>query len=171
MRAVVRRVWGDAGLRFVFSTRSETPEILGQDGKPQFAGSYSFEPGHDEIIREGKLGYVVSYGEMLYRALDAVERLREGGLDVGLINKSTLNVVDEAAIKRAGESGFVLVVESQNVKTGLGARYGTWLLERRLAPRYAHIGTHRLGDGGLWEHVEHQGLGCDAIAAKVRTLL
>ena len=171
MRAVVRRVWGDAGLRFVFSTRSETPEILGQDGKPLFAAGYSFEPGKDEIIREGKQGYVVSYGEMLYRALDAVERLRESGIDVGLINKSTLNVVDEAAIKRAGETGFVLVVESQNVKTGLGARYGTWLLERRLTPRYAHLGTHRLGDGGLWEHIDHQGLASDAIAAKVRTLL
>ena len=114
---------------------------------------------------------MVAYGELLYRALDAVERLRAEGIDVGLINKPSLNVVDEQSLLAAGESPFVLVVESQNVKTGLGSRYGTWLLERRLTPRYAHLGTHRLGAGGLWEHIHHQGLDSDAIIAKVRTLL
>lgn len=171
MRAVVKRIWNDEGARFVFSTRSETPEILGEDGKPFYAGNYSFSPDRDEIIRTGTRGYIVSYGEMLYRALDAVEKLRGAGIDVGLINKPTLNVVDEEAILRAGETSFVLVVESQNLKTGLGARYGTWLLERQLTPRYAHLGTHLHGAGGLWEHIHHQGLDSDAIIAKLRTLI
>ena len=171
MRAVVKSVWADEGLRFVFSTRSETPEILREDGKPHFTTEYRFTPGKDEVIRQGTRGYVVSYGEMLYRSLDAVERLRAEGLDIGLINKPTLNVVDEEAILRAGETSFVLVAESQNLKTGLGSRYGTWLLERRLTPRYAHIGTHRLGAGGLWEHIHFQGLDSDAIIAKIRELL
>ena len=172
MRAVVKRVFGDEGLRFVFSTRSETPEILDTNGSPLYAASgYTFTPGRDEVIREGKAGYVVSYGEMLYRALDAVEKLRSSGLDVGLINKPTLNVVDEESLARVGKTGFVLVVESQNVKTGLGSRFGTWLLERGLSPRYAHLGTHLLGAGGLWEHIKHQGLDSDAIVAKVRSLV
>jgi hypothetical protein len=38
---------------------------------------------------------VVSFGEMLYRSWDAVLRVRQQGLDVGLINKPSLNVVDE----------------------------------------------------------------------------
>jgi transketolase len=171
MRAVVKRIWKDSGIRLVFSTRSETPEILGNDGKPLYAGDYTFTPERDEIVREGKQGYVVSYGEMLYRSLDAVEKLRKEGIDVGLINKPTLNVIDEAALRRAGESPFVLVVETQNVKSGLGIRYGTWLLERDFRPRYAHLGTHRSGEGGLWEHVKHQGLDSDSIVAKLRTLL
>ncbi|HKU44506.1 MAG TPA: transketolase C-terminal domain-containing protein [Polyangiales bacterium] len=171
MRAVVKRVWDDPGLRFVFSTRSETPEILDESGQPLFAAGYEFQPGKDEIIRRGTRGYIVSYGEMLYRALDAVERLRGAGVDVGLINKTTLNVVDEEAILRAGETSFVLVVESQSVKTGLGVRYGTWLLERGLSPRYAHIGTHREGAGGLWEHMAHQGLDAESIIAKIRAFV
>jgi transketolase C-terminal domain/subunit len=171
MRAVVKRIWKDEGIRFVFSTRSETPEILGVDGKPLYAGGYTFTPEKDEIIREGKKGYVVSYGEMLYRALDAVEKLRKDGIDVGLINKPTLNTIDEAALKKAGETSFVLVVETQNIKSGLGSRYGTWLLERGLTPRYAHLGVHRPGAGGLWEHVAHQGLDSDSIAAKIRSLI
>lgn len=59
---------------------------------------------------------------MLYRALDAVTRLREEGVDVGLINKVTLNVVDEQVIKEIGSTEFVLVAESLNQRTGLGSK-------------------------------------------------
>ena len=44
-------------------------------------------------------GYVISYGEMLYRCLDAIERLKAQGIHVGLINKPTLNLVDEKMIE------------------------------------------------------------------------
>jgi transketolase C-terminal domain/subunit len=171
MRATVERIFDDPGLRFVFSTRSGTPDILDGSGEPLFGGDYRFEPGKDDMVREGSAGYIVSYGEMLYRSLDAVERLRGEGIDVGLINKPTLNVVDEDAIGVTGRTPFVLVVESQNVLTGLGSRYGSWLLERGLSPRYAHLGTHRIGNGGLWEHLAHQGIDSDSIVAQVRTLL
>jgi len=171
MRALVARIFDDPGLRFVFSTRSGTPEILTADGAPMYAGDYAFSPGRDEVIREGSAGTIVSYGEMLYRSLDAVERLRAEGIDVGLIAKPTLNVIDEQAMATVGESPFVLVVESQNRSTGLGMRYGSWLLERGHSPRYAHMGSTRAGNGGLWEHMTHQGIDPDSIVAKVRELL
>ncbi len=170
MRAVVERVFGDPGLRFVFSTRSPVPDILGADGKLRFGDDYRFEPGKDDVIRTGSAGYVVSYGEMVFRALDAVERLREQGLDVGLIHKPTLNLIDEDALALAGKSPFVLLVESQNRNTGLGVRYGTWLLRRGYSPRYDHLGTTRSGVGGLWEQLPHQGLDPDHIAERVRKL-
>jgi hypothetical protein len=78
--------------------------------------------------------------------------------------------VDDAMMGKIGGAGFVLVVESQNRKTGLGARFGTWLLERGHRPRYAHMGTTKQGDGGLWEHMAHQALDPDSIAEKVREL-
>ncbi|KAJ7336316.1 hypothetical protein DFH08DRAFT_1018652 [Mycena albidolilacea] len=62
--------------------------------------------------------YVVSFGEMLYRSWDAVLRVRQQELDVGLINKPSLNVVDEQTLRKIGASPFVLVVESFNPKTG-----------------------------------------------------
>ena len=65
---------------------------------------------------------MVSFGDALYRALDAVERLRAEGMDIGLINKCTLNVVDEAVMEKIGTSPFILVVEPLNQKTGLGIR-------------------------------------------------
>ncbi len=170
LASLLERVFWDPGLRFLFSTRSGTPDILKEDGTPLYGEGYSFEPGVDEIVREGSAGYVVSYGEMLYRALDAVERLRADGLDVGLINKPTLNVPDDEMLARAGRSPFVLVVESQNRNTGLGLRYGTWLLERGFGPKYRHIGSTKQGDGGLWEHMHHQGLDPDSIIKAIRAL-
>ncbi|HPU97556.1 MAG TPA: transketolase C-terminal domain-containing protein [Candidatus Hydrogenedentes bacterium] len=170
LKAVVERIWDDPGIRFVFTLRSTLPFILDPAGNKLYGDGYTFTPGKDEVVREGTAGWVVAYGDMLCRALDAVERAKEAGIDVGLINKPTLNVPDDAMLERAGRSPFVLVVESQNVKTGLGSRYGTWLLERGLAPRYASMGVTRPGHGGLSEHMFHQGIDPDSILAKIRAM-
>ncbi|KAF7298624.1 Transketolase [Mycena indigotica] len=173
MVAVVQRVFFERGLRVVFSTRSKLPFILSSDGKSRFFdpnSGYEFVPGKDEIIVEGKDGYVVSFGDMLYRSWDAVLRCRETGLDVGLVNKPTLNLVDEETLRKIGSTGFVLVVESLNQKTGLGSKMGTWLLERQLKPRYGYMGTTREGAGGLWEQIPHQGLDPQAIVLKIKQL-
>lgn len=171
MKACLETIFFNPGLRFVFSTRSKVPTILNTDGEDYFGGNYQFVSGKDEVIREGTQGYIVSFGESLYRALDAVERLKQEGIDVGLINKPTLNVIDEDMMTKIGNSPMVLVVESYNRKTGLGSRFGSWLLERGLTPKYAHIGTHIEGCGGLWEQFPHQGIDPAGIMAKTKALL
>lgn len=173
MKAVLEKVFHDPGLRFVFSTRSGVPGILNEEGSNIFGqeNNYNFEPGKDEIIREGSAGYVISYGEMLYRALDAVETLRKKDIDVGLVNKPTLNIIDEDMIRKVGQTPFVLVAESQNIKTGLGSRYGSWLLDRGYSPVYSYLGTVRQGEGGLAEQIPYQGLDSHQIAEKVEQLI
>ncbi|CAG7941618.1 unnamed protein product [Penicillium olsonii] len=167
MKAVVNEVFWNKGLRFIFSTRSKVPYILKEGTESKLYGEgYKFVHGKEEIVRKGSAGYIVSYGDMLYRSLDAVENLRAEGLDVGLINKPTLNVVDEETIKVYGSSPFVLVVESIAQKTGLGSRLGTHLLERKFTPKFKSIGAIKEGCGGLYEQVNAQGLGpADIIAA------
>ncbi|WP_411727489.1 transketolase C-terminal domain-containing protein [Methyloglobulus sp.] len=171
MKACLETIFFDPGLRFVFSTRSKVPSILNANGEKMFGGNYKFVSGKDEIIREGTQGYIISFGEGLYRSLDAVERLKQEGIDVGLINKPTLNVIDEAMLAKVGKSPMVLVVESFNRKTGLGSRYGSWLLERGHSPKFAHLGTHKEGCGGLWEQFPHQGIDPVGIMSKVKELL
>ena len=171
MKACVESIFFDPGLRFIFSTRSKTPILLNAEGGELFGAGYTFTPGKDEVIREGTAGYIVAVGDAVYRALDAVERLKQEGIDVGLINKSTLNVVDEAAIAKIGASPFVIVVEAFNRRTGLGSRFGSWLLERGLTPKYAYLGTHEEGCGGLWEQFPHQGIDPVGIMAKVKQLV
>ncbi|NJL38905.1 MAG: transketolase [Leptolyngbyaceae cyanobacterium SM1_4_3] len=171
MTACVEAVFNQPGLRFIFSTRSKTPNILDANGNDLYGEGYTFVPGKDEVVREGTAGYIVTFGESLYRALDAVEKLKQEGIDVGLINKSTLNVVDEEMIAKVGSSPFVLVTEAFNRRTGLGSRFGSWLLERGLTPKFAHLGTHKEGCGGLWEQFPHQGIDPDGIISKVKELV
>ncbi|MGB3492193.1 MAG: transketolase C-terminal domain-containing protein [Elainellaceae cyanobacterium] len=171
MRAVVKSVFNDPGMRFIFSTRSKVPMVLDTAGNEMFAGDYTFTPGKDEVIREGSAGYIVTFGDSVYRALDAVERLKQEGIEVGLINKATLNVVDEETMAKIGKSPFVLVTEAFNRRTGLGSRFGSWLLERGYTPKFAYLGTHEEGCGGLWEQYPHQGIDPDGIMKKVKELV
>ena len=171
MRAMLEKVFYDDGLRFVFSTRSATPHILDENGKLFYHADYRFVPGKDEMIREGEAGTIVSYGEMLYRCLDAVDRLRSEGVRVALVNKPTLNVVDDDMLKKIAAGGFVLVVETQNSKSGLGARFGTWLLESGYRTAYAHLGATKEGHGGLSEQIPYQGLSPADIREKVQAML
>src|SRR5205823_2807051 len=171
--ACVKRIYNDPGLRFLFSTRAAVPDILDEAGKPMFQGK-AFEPGKDDVIREaptGRDGYVVAYGECVYRALDAVIRLQEQGVKVGLVNKPTLNVYDEAMMKKLAASPFVLVVEGWNVKTGLGSRFGSELLKRGFRGKYNNIGTHLEGSGGLWQQMGYQGLDSEGIQKQIRALV
>jgi transketolase len=170
--ACVKRIFNDPGLRFVFSTRAPVPDILDAGGKPLYQGK-TFEPGKDYVVRAAPAGggYVVAMGETVYRALDAVIGLQDQGIKVGLINKPTLNVVDAEMMETLGKAPFVLVAEAWNVKTGLGARFGSYLLQAGFRGRFNHIGTHVEGGGGLWQQMGHQGLDSQGIRDAIKALL
>ena len=174
MKAVIDKVFWDKGLRFVFSTRAKVPYILKEGSSDEklfeISKGYKFTPGKEEVIRKGSAGYIVSYGDMLYRSLDAVEHLRKDGIDVGLINKPTLNIVDEETIKIYGSSPFVVVIESIAQKTGLGSRLGAHLLERGLTPKYKTMGAVKEGLGGLFEQVNSQGLAPEDIQKAIKDI-
>lgn len=183
-RAVVERTFpltdDNKGLRFVFTTRSSTPLLKKEDGVTDLYGDgYVFVPGKDEIVREGTAGYVVSFGDALYRCLDAVTALKEDhGIDVGLVNKPTLNAVDRDTMEKIAASPMCLVVECLGKRTGLGSRFGTWLLETDHARAgqgrtcaYGTIATHHEGCGGLWEQAYHQGFDSVSVQNKVKEML
>lgn len=170
-KACMKKIFGDAGLRFIFSTRSGVPDLLDENGARIYGDDYKFVTGRDELIREGADGYIVTFGETVYRALDAVIKLKAQGLHIGLINKATLNVYDDAMMAKLAAAPMVLVAESFNVNTGLGSRFGTELLKRGFKGRYNNIGTHREGSGGLWQQMGHQGIDTDGIQAAIHELL
>ena len=169
--ACVQRIFHDEGLRFLFTTRSPVPDILSEDGKPLYQGK-PFEPGKDHIVREAPAGsgFVVAVGETVYRALDAVIKLRERKIAVALVNKATLNVVDHDMMAKLAKAPFVLVTEGWNAKTGLGSRFGSYLLQAGFKGRYNHLGTFQEGAGGLWQQMGHQGLDSAGIQKAIEAL-
>jgi transketolase len=169
--ACVKRIFNDPGLRFLFTTRAPVPDILDEKGQPLYAGK-PFDPEADTVVREAPAGggYIVAMGETVYRALDAVINLQEQDLKVGLINKATLNVVDQAMMAKLAAAPYVLVAEGWNVRTGLGSRFGSLLLQAGFKGRYNHIGVYREGCGGLWQQMGFQGLDSAGIQAAVKAL-
>ena len=169
----IKTIWNDLGLRFIYTTRSGTPKIMTEDGKEFFSkeNGYKFRKDKDDVIREGIEGYIVAYGECLYRALRAVDKAKKEGKNIGLINKSTLNTWDEETTKKLKDSPFTLIVESQNYKNGLGSRMGTELLKKRTSTLYDHIGIAKQGIGGLgYAQMKHQGLDSDSIYKKINIM-
>ena len=166
----VKAIYHDEGLRFVFSNRAPVPDILKEDGTAFYGDGYTFKPGVDDVIRESEGGYVVAVGETVYRALDAVLSQKEKGTKVGLIAKPTLNMYDEAVMKKLAAAPFVLVTEGFNVKTGLGSRFGSELLKRGFKGKFNNIGTHKEGSGGLWQQMGYQGLDPAGISKAIDAL-
>jgi transketolase C-terminal domain/subunit len=80
-------------------------------------------------------------------------------------------VVDRQTMQRLAGVPFVLVAEAWNVRTGLGSRFGSYLLQAGFKGRYDHIGTYREGSGGLWQQMGHQGLDPAGIKKAVQELL
>ena len=170
--ACLKRIFPDPGLRFLFSNRAPLPDLLDDAGVPLYKDK-PFEPGKDYVVRDGGKngGYVVAFGECVYRALDAVITLKEQGKTAGLINKPTLNVVDPEMMKRLAAAPWVLVVEGYNVKTGLGSRFGSYLLQYGFKGKYDHIGVHKEGSGGLWQQMGYQGLDPKGIGEAIGKLM
>merc|ERR1719159_1539928 len=73
---VVEKVFWDKGLRFIFSLRSKVPQLLDEKGQPYYSDAYTFVPGKDEILLQGTDGYIIAFGDALYRANDAAQKLR-----------------------------------------------------------------------------------------------
>jgi len=125
-----RRIFDDPGLRFVFSTRSSVPDILKEDGSPFYGEGWQVRAGqgrHHSQARPAE-GTSSPSATCSIARVDAVTRLQESGVKVGLINKPTLNVNDPATMKMLKDVPFVLVAECFNVRTGVGSRFGTDLL-------------------------------------------
>jgi hypothetical protein len=63
-----------------------------------------------------------------------------------------------------------LVVEGWNVKTGLGSRFGDYLLQAGFKGKYNHIGTHIEGSAGQWQQMGFQGLDPAGISTAITKL-
>ena len=80
------------------------------------------ELGKAEVWQWGADGMFLAFGAFFPVCVQAAERLREQGLDVGVINARFAKPLDEVTIFRAlEESGFVIAVEENTVCGGFGA--------------------------------------------------
>lgn len=82
----------------------------------------SIELGKAEVYRFGSDGNFIAFGALFPRCVKAAERLRDEGLDVGVINARFAKPIDRETMLRAvEESGFAITVEESTLAGGFGS--------------------------------------------------
>ena len=96
---------------------------LGRSGVPTlFNDDYKFEIGKGTVFREGTDATIIACGMMVNEAVLAHEELKSEGINVRVINMSTIKPIDkELIIKAAKETKAIITAEEHSVLGGLGS--------------------------------------------------
>jgi len=147
-KKVVRKVAQAPGPFYIRLGRPAVPVILEEE--------YEFKIGRALELFGGKDAYIIACGIMVSIALEAAEQLRKDGLDVGLINMSTIKPLDEEMIVKVAEkSGALVTAEEHSVIGGLGSAVAEVLVKRYPVPlEMVGIGD-KFGESGKPDELLH----------------
>lgn len=166
---IVRYAMTTRGMAFMGMGRSKLKTILDENGQPFFGADYQFERGQVDFIRKGQSGLVVAMGTPTGQALEAVDTLRQEGLDIGLAHIATPDFIDPAALAEIARQPFLATVEDHSVNTGLGACLAGALFSTGHAMPHLRIGVENYAPSGPSTEVyKHCGLDADSIREKVQ---
>ncbi|WP_148871612.1 transketolase family protein, partial [Neomoorella thermoacetica] len=93
--------------------RPAVPVIYNED--------YRFQIGRAHTLRRGKDAAIIACGVMVHEALRAAEELAAAGLEVMVVNMSTIKPLDREAVLAAAATGAVVTAEEHTVIGGLGS--------------------------------------------------
>lgn len=165
---VIRHVATNPGNFLVAMGRSKLPVLADDEGRLLYPAGYRFEYGKADWLARGRDGVVVSYGTMLFRAMQARAKLKEHGLDIGVLNLSCPLAIDKAAIEEAAATGLIVAYEDHHILTGMGALLGAHLAENGLRCAFRRMGIRKHGSSGSPEDQFRQhGLDTDSLAEEV----
>jgi transketolase len=145
---IIRYISKTHGNFLVAMGRSTNPILLDDKGTPLFGASYEFRYGHADLVREGKDAAILTTGGMVYRAIQACEKLRENGVEVQVFNISCLSDLDGEAILKAAETGVIITYEDHHIQTGLGSLIANFLAGQSSRIRFRKLGVTQYGSSG-----------------------
>ena len=149
--------------------RSSQPIITDLEGEPLFGEGYSFKYGAIDLVREGGAATIISYGQMLHRAILAWEALKKEGIEVTVLNCSSPLHPEEGPLLEAAERGPVFVYEDHNAFTGLGCVVGGVYLRHRISVNLHCLGVSTYAPSGEPEILyQLQGLAPEQLAERIR---
>jgi len=169
---IIRYVATQKGNFFVGMGRSRIPVVLNQDGEPFFGKDYRFVPGKADWLKKGSQGTIITYGAVVFRALEAAKRLEEEGLSVGVLNMASIRPLDEKALLAAAQTGPILVAEDHVVETGLGTLVARTLALHGVSTPLRLKGVTKYGSSGKPDDLyREQGLESESLAQEMKDLL
>ncbi len=147
-------------------------------GRPKVKGlydaSYRFQIGKAHVLREGTDGVVFATGIMVQESLAAADSLAQEGVNVAVVNISTIKPLDTALVARLARSaGAVVVAEDHNIFGGLGSAVYEVLVEEGISVPARRVGVRDsfAETGSQKELFEKYGLSSGHIVAAVKEVL
>ena len=145
--------------------RNKVPTLFGAD--------YKFKIGKAHVFNEGKDAVIIATGIMVAEALTTRDLLKAEGIDVGVIDMSTIKPLDtDAVIGAAKRCGAIVTAEEHSIIGGLGGAVAEALAESVPVPM-ARIGVKdTFGTSGDQEALlKHYGLSAGDLATAVKEVI
>ncbi|MGE5808664.1 MAG: transketolase family protein [Nitrospirota bacterium] len=145
--------------------RNKVPTLFGAD--------YKFKIGKAHVFNEGKDAAIIATGIMVAEALRTRDLLKSEGIDVGVIDMSTIKPLDtDAVIGAAKRCGAIVTAEEHSIIGGLGGAVAEALAESAPVPM-ARIGVKdAFGTSGDQDALlKHYGLSADDLATAVKEVI
>lgn len=131
---------------------------------------YEFKIGQFPMLREGKDGLIMATGGVLHESLKAAEELAGRGIDLAVVNASSVKPLDEVFLKEAiSKYKRYVTVEDHYITGGLGGAVAEFFAEQGGAGPLKRIGVEEFGQSGTPEDLyDHYGLNAKRLTEKFR---
>lgn len=132
-----------------------------------------FEIGKAWMVNEGKDVSIFATGHLVWKAIEAGEKLAEMGIDAEIINIHTIKPLDaQAILQSAAKTGCVVSAEEHNRLGGLGDSIAQVLAQNLPTPQEYVAVNDSFGESGTPDQLmEKYGLSTEAIVAAVQKVL
>lgn len=147
---------------------------FGRPTVPNFTpADQHFEIGKAVILNEGTDVTIIATGHLVWKAIEAGEKLESLGINAEIINIHTIKPLDEAAIiASVRKTGCVVTAEEHNRIGGLGDAVAQTLSKHFPAPQVFVAVDDSFGESGTPDDLmKKYGLESSNIVAAVETVL
>jgi transketolase len=163
-KALVRAAAAHVGPVFIRTGRPKAPIIYGADQK--------FEIGKAIEIADGKDVAIIANGLLVAQALLAADTLEGEGVSARVIDMHTVKPLDRDVIRRAAETGAIVVAEEHLASAGMGVRVAQVVAETHPCPmEFVGIQDTFAESGQPQELLEKYGLMASNIVDAVRKVV
>jgi transketolase len=163
-KALVRAAAAHVGPVFIRTGRPKAPIIYGADQK--------FEIGKAIEIADGKDVAIIANGLLVAQALLAADTLEGEGVSARVIDMHTVKPLDRDVIRRAAETGAIVVAEEHLASAGMGVRVAQVVAETHpCAMEFVGIQDTFAESGQPQELMEKYGLMASNIVDAVRKVV
>jgi transketolase len=147
---------------------------FGRPAVPVFTDpDQKFEIGKAWMVNEGTDVSIFATGHMVWKAIEAGERLAEAGINVEIINIHTIKPLDEEAVlKSVAKTGCVVTAEEHNRIGGLGDSIAQLLAKNNPVPQEYVAVNDSFGESGTPDQLmKKYGLDTEDIVKAVKKVI